>query len=268
MIRSGILSVAVFNCGYTSPSIQQHRGQYDDIFRSLLQPAFDRVCATKPGLNSELKLSIRGYDTVNGVYPVSLEGLDAIVVSGSPNGAYQDLEWIRKLDRYIACVYSQHPSIKLYGSCFGHQIICQALFSGATVEKDPCGWELGVRDIELSEEFVTSFAKLLPSKSLRLQFLHGDHVVLPTDCLPKDIYLIGSTSHCQVQGIHQPGRILTLQGHPEFDQFIETECLHLVGKRVGWESEFTESAIAAAQLADDSSIAADVIIEFFLNPEA
>ncbi|KAH7006977.1 class I glutamine amidotransferase-like protein [Ilyonectria destructans] len=262
-----IISVAVLNCGYTCPNIQKERGQYHDIFALLLRPALERLNRGPNWPNA--KLNVTGWDTVNQVYPPSLDRIDAIIISGSPNGAYQDLEWIRALDRYISYVYHQHPSIKIYGSCFGHQIICQAVFrdQGALVAKDPAGWELGVNTVDVSDEFADTFSSLLPSKSLRLQFLHGDHVAFTNGRLPNGVHLVGSTAHCQIQGIYQPGKILTFQGHPEFDQFINTECLKLVGQRVGWEAEFLDSAMAAAAQSDDAAIAADIIVAFFSEPD-
>ncbi|KAJ9137130.1 hypothetical protein NKR23_g9379 [Pleurostoma richardsiae] len=164
-----VISIVVLNCGYTSPSIEKERGQYDDIFASLLLPAAERVSA-RIAKTTKLKFNIKGYDTVKQVYPLTLQGIDAIIISGSPNGAYQDLEWIRKLDGFVSYVYHEHPSIKLYG-------------------------------------------------------------------------------------------------HPEFDQFINTECLKLVGKRVGWDADFTSSAIAAARARDDAAIAADIMVAFFLDME-
>lgn len=133
------------------------------------------------------------------------------------------------------------------------------------MERDPSGWELGVQNINLSDEFVARFSNLLPNKSLKLQFLHGDHVTISDKGLPEDIILVGSTSHCQIQGIYQRGRILTYQGHPEFDEFITTECLKLVSQRVGWEPAFAESAMMAAERKDDAAIASDIIIAFFLE---
>lgn len=166
--------------------------------------------------------------------------------------------------------YSSHPSLRFYGSCFGHQVICKALFEkrGAIVQKDPAGWELGVHSVALTDDFLQRFSKYLPvseTKLLRFQFLHGDHVLLPEGSVPEDVYLVGTTPHCETQGIYQPGRLLTYQGHPEFDEFIETVCLELVGKRVGWEPSFTEEAIAAARAPDDAILAADTIAAFLLD---
>ncbi|KAH6889607.1 class I glutamine amidotransferase-like protein [Thelonectria olida] len=265
IISERVISVAVFKCGYTCPSIQHERGQFEDIFASLLEPAAERVC-TK---TTKVKLNITGWDTVDQVYPPTLDGIDAIIVSGSPNGAYEDLEWIRALNAYLSYVYHHHPFVKLYGSCFGHQVICRALFSdkGAVVERGPSRWELGVHSITLADQFAGRFSTLLQSRSLRLQFLHGDHVVLQQQQLPQNIHIIGFTTQCQVQGIYQPGRILTYQGHPEFDQFISIECLKLVGQHVAWDAAFLDSAIAAAGKGDDAAIATDTILAFFLEPE-
>ncbi|KAH8895601.1 class I glutamine amidotransferase-like protein [Thozetella sp. PMI_491] len=265
-VAEKVIRVVVLNCGYTCPAIEKERGQYDEIFSSLLEAALERAISRDP-TPMKWRLSIRGYDVVKEMYPHTVDDIDALIISGSPNGAYQDLPWIKALCHYIEYIYREQSSIKLYGSCFGHQVICQALFSsrGAIVEKSPTGWELGVHAIEISDEFLGEFSSLIPSKSLRLQFLHGDHVVFPRGTLPGSIRLIGSTTHCPVQGIYQPGRILTYQGHPEFDQFINTECLKLVGGRVGWDLAFTESAIAAASVSDDAAIAADVLMAFLLD---
>ena len=166
-------------------------------------------------------------------------------------------------------MYHEYPSIKLYGSCFGHQVICKALFEGrgVVVEKDPSGWELGVHTVDVSDDFVRHFPEALgsESQSLTLQFLHGDHVRLDNASLPASICVVGSTPHCHNQGIYEPGRLLTLQGHPEFDQFITTEALKLVSQRVGWEPEFTKAAINSAMASDDAGLAADIMVRFFLG---
>src|SRR5437879_6195083 len=57
-------------------------------------------------------------------------------------------------------IYTQHTHIKLFGSCFGHQLICHALFSTPNhraVSRDPKGWELGVHPITLSKAFFKHF---------------------------------------------------------------------------------------------------------------
>lgn len=111
-----------------------------------------------------------------------------------------------------------------------------------------------------------TFRPFLGENKLRLQFLHGDHVMLPEGTqLPKGVSVVGATTHCNVQGVYEPGRILTFQGHPEFDTFINSECLKLVGSRVGWNEAYTEAAVVSAQADDDAAAASDIIVAFFLK---
>ncbi|CAK7223121.1 hypothetical protein SCUCBS95973_005070 [Sporothrix curviconia] len=268
------LTVVVLNCGYTSPVITKARGQYSDVFADILRPAVARHNARAANANANthagVELVLRGYDAIQQTYPPSLDGVDALIITGSPNGAYEDFAWIRTLLAYVRRVYTQHPAVKIYGSCFGHQVVCAALFceAGAVVCKDPNGFELGVQTVALVDAFAARFAPCLGGKrALRLQMLHGDHVVLPDASVPDGTCVIGTTPHCANQGIYQAGRLLTYQGHPEFDTFMNTECLKIVGPRKGWSDAATAAAIASAQGEDDAATATDIIVSFFLGED-
>jgi GMP synthase (glutamine-hydrolysing) len=45
---------------------------------------------------------------------------------------------------------------------------------------------------------------------------------VPAGCLN-----IGSSPKCEVQGLYIPKRILTVQGHPEYNEFVETKLLEV-----------------------------------------
>ena len=66
-------------------------------------------------------------------------GLEAILLTGSPAGVYDDLDWIAPLERFVRAAY--HAKIPMAGICFGHQLIAQAL--GGTVRKSEKGWGIG-----------------------------------------------------------------------------------------------------------------------------
>jgi GMP synthase-like glutamine amidotransferase len=168
-------------------------------------------------------------------------------------------------------MYHNHPHIHLFGSCFGHQIICQAILSpspsASCVSYDPKGWELGIHAITLSSEFLSRFGPVVSNHSsngtqLRLQFVHHDHVVVPPTGLPEGWMSIGRSEHCALQGVYQPGRILTYQGHAEFDTFINTETLRTFGPLAGWTAEMTADALKAVEGEDDAMWAATLILRF------
>lgn len=223
------------------------------------------------------------FDVVLGEYPESLDDFDALLITGSASSSYDDADWIRKLGTYLRDTYQSNPRIKIFGSCFGHQIISDYILDGygAKIEKDPNGWEVGVHEIKLSDEFRRLFSSEasasqdpdreatpeaatspdVPS-SLRLQFVHADHVRLAKD-LPKSWISMGTSKHCQTQGFCQPGRVLTFQGHFEFDRWVNAEILKVFG--AAWEEKALNDALEQIDADDDSAAAAELIVKFFVG---
>ena len=77
---------------------------------------------------------------------------------------------------------------------------------------------------------------------------------------------MGSSQHCVLQGIWKKGRILTYQGHAEFDRFANAETVKVFGK-LTWSGEFMEEALKAVDRDDDSVWAAVVLLRFFLEDQ-
>ncbi|KAH6950397.1 hypothetical protein BKA56DRAFT_506240, partial [Ilyonectria sp. MPI-CAGE-AT-0026] len=182
--------------------------------------------------------------------------------------------WIHKLQAYLTMIYHTHPRLKIFGSCFGHRIVCQSLLGkfGCKVEKNPKGWELDVHGIRLTEDSVRRFLqqgrlKLRPvltcsPEMMCLQFVHADHVTIPEEGLPKSWKLIGETKQCAVQGVFEPSRVLTFQGHFEFDRFVNGETVKVFGAK--WEPEVFQKAIDAIDADDDAQAAAEIVLRFLL----
>jgi GMP synthase-like glutamine amidotransferase len=196
-----------------------------------------------------------------------------ILITGSASSAYDDVEWIRKLDQYVLDVYLDHPGVKMFGSCFGHQIICQSLLRefGVRVEPDTNGWELGVHEITLEKQFYETMKVQDGSlgrgssrgtvKKLRLQFVHGDHVVIPSpEALPSFWMTLGRTQHCAIQGMYAKGRVFTLQGHFEFDKFINSETIKTFF--ASWEPVRLNEVLEAVDKDDDSERAIEMLLHF------
>ena len=43
--------------------------------------------------------------------------------------------------------------------------------------------------------------------------------------LPRGVALLAGNDQCPIQSMYVPGRLLTVQGHPEYSEFIMTEML-------------------------------------------
>ncbi|KAF2495755.1 class I glutamine amidotransferase-like protein [Lophium mytilinum] len=267
------LHIAILDTDNPVPTVLAKRGLYSNIFTSLLQDASSRL--------SYPTITTTAYDVVSGQYPPTtvLSTLSGIVITGSAASSYDKDPWVQQLDTWISFIYANYPQIKIFGSCFGHQIVCQSLLRdyGVRVERDGSGWEVGVHEIRLAQEFLGVFPESnsegLPaasSSTLRLQFVHADHVVLTpshhspaSSSLPSDWVLLGSTPHCHCQGVYQPSRVLTFQGHFEFDRFVNSETIKVFGPIAGWDDTRIDEALEAIDADDDSLRAAEMVVKFF-----
>ena len=63
-------------------------------------------------------------------------GLDAVLITGSPAGVYEDHAWLEPLFDFIRAAY--RADTPMAGICFGHQAMARAL--GGVVEKSDKGW--------------------------------------------------------------------------------------------------------------------------------
>ena len=261
---SPILRIAMFNADTPVPVVRPKWSTYGKMFQDLLEAAASRFAPN-------LKISCSEYDVQKCEYPSSLADVDVILVTGSGSSSYDAEEWITRLDHYVLDVYKNHPRIKMFGSCFGHQVMCQSLLRdyGVRVEKDPKGFELGVRDVRLEKRFRERlaggkvFSRDVP-ESMRVQMIHGDHVVIPdAKALPEAWISVGETQHCAVQGLYEPERVLTFQGHFEFNRFVNTEIIKLFGE--SWDPRVKEEGLVAADTDDDSEFAAELVLQFMLE---
>ncbi|EPE31450.1 Class I glutamine amidotransferase-like protein [Glarea lozoyensis ATCC 20868] len=260
------LHIAILDCDIPVPNVYAARNYYSDIFASLLRDA-----ASKSAEFEGLELKFSRYDSMKGEEPSDeeLRGLDGIIITGSASSAYDKVPWIEALTALCHKIYTQHPHIRIFGSCFGHQLLSHVLFSPPgqnIVCKDPNGWELGVHPITLSPQFQAHFGPVTSNperpNELRLQFVHADHVDLHE--LPEGFVSVGRSSHCGLQGVWKRGRVLTYQGHAEFDRFVNCETLRVFGKVI-WEEEFIKRALEQVDQDDDAVWAAGVMLRFFLE---
>lgn len=98
------------------------------------------------------QLEIEEFNASLGALP-SVEAaaqFDAVVVSGSPSSAYEDVDWVKTLGSRLQLIVQSNAEAKVFGICFGHQILAHYL--GGRCERNNAGSEMGCREIALTEE--------------------------------------------------------------------------------------------------------------------
>ncbi|KAI1008536.1 hypothetical protein LB504_001465 [Fusarium proliferatum] len=255
--------VAILDCDYVVPKVAETWGPtYSSIFAHRLQ-------AVNKTLGSDKVLQISAFDIIKNEYP-DPNDFDAFLITGSVKGVYDEDLWIARLKAFIQRTYQTHQHVRMFGACFGHQIISEALLEkyGVIVEKDPKGYEVGIHKVVLNPKFAAHFDHVLSlpeGDGLRVQFAHGDHVRFEASW-PESWMSIGSTPHCAVQGIFQPGRVLTFQGHFEFNEEISTETIkYFYTPERGFTPEQTQAALDQIRGKDDSEEAAKILHAFFTD---
>ncbi|QBY01358.1 type 1 glutamine amidotransferase [Rhodophyticola sp. CCM32] len=92
-------------------------------------------------------LKLDRYWAYGGEFPDSLEGYDGIFLSGSPHGAYEDIDFITREHDLITDAADK--GIPILGICFGSQILASALCGRDQVfRRDHC--EIGYKDLPVT----------------------------------------------------------------------------------------------------------------------
>ncbi|KAL1982191.1 hypothetical protein VTN96DRAFT_1671 [Rasamsonia emersonii] len=336
------IHIAVLDTDVPVPTVYAARGLYSSQFRVLLQAAAARLNASGLFADGPVEVHTTAYDVVGGALPPlsllrtqprqhtkddevqrkfgPLGPVDALLITGSSASAYRlDLyPWIAPLQSFIQTVYEEYPHVRIFGSCFGHQIVAQALLthhnprlnsedSSSSSNKAEChdngyvsvaacpdGYEVGIHPIALNPAFVRAFPGIearLPGQQgqqmMRIQLIHGDRVTASESesgsgsaLLPSPWLNIGSTNKSPIQGLYHPSRVLTYQGHFEFDTSVNRETCLEFARRQGWSDADRESYLAqigrasAAAAAipgdgddDDAKIAAEIVLMFLAGVE-
>lgn len=164
-------------------------------------------------------------------------------------------------------MYTHNQHVRLFGGCFGHQLIIQTLLedSGAFVEKSPNGWEIGVHQVALNPKFTAHFPMLRGVSQISCQFLHADHAVLRDARLTDGWVCVGASRLCDVQGVYKPGKVLTFQGHPEFDAFLNEQGIRNLERNAVLSRAQVDDNLKQIHQEDDAILYGEVLIDFIVR---
>ena len=184
------MEVGILRTGAPRADLAARFGTYERMFERLLGPGF----------------SARVYDSEAGVLPATAEAHPAFLVTGSPAGVYEPLEWIPPL---LAFLREAKGKAKLVGICFGHQAMAQAF--GGRVEKSERGWAIGLQDyrIEARREWMGED----PPRRIAVPVSHQDRVTIA----PPGAEVLAHSAYSPFGMLGWGDEALSMQFHPEFE---------------------------------------------------
>ena len=208
-------------------------------------------------INSDEKLfEFKTFNILDGIFPLNHNDCDGWIVTGSPHGVYEEHSWIPIVSQLIKDIYDN--KLPIFGVCFGHQLIAQAL--GGNVEKSTKGWGLGLHTYQINNK--TNYMGNLSSE-VTLNICHQDQVLSP----PNGATVYAKSDFCENAGFYIEDKVLTMQAHPEFlVDFIK--ALLTARRDVTIPKQFVDPALIGLKSHPDSVQSnqfAETIRRFFLN---
>lgn len=210
--------VTIMETGIVSPANRERHGSYPQMFARM-------IGAAHPGVT---------FDTVSVASGDALPDpgtLQAILITGSPAGVYDPLDWIAPLEAFVRAAHARR--VPMVGVCFGHQLIAQAL--GGTVRKSESGWGLGRHVYDIADG-----NGLIDGERIALACSHQDQVITPPDGATT-VLSSAFTPHAGL--LYAGGTTLSVQAHPEFTVGYALACCAMVRSR----GEAPEDIVAGAE---------------------
>ena len=195
------------------------------------------------------------YSVKDDVFPDTLQGIDGLIVTGSPASVHDSDPWIgRLLSLLREAVEAKTP---MFGACFGHQAITVAL--GGSVGQNPNGWELGVTETAVSTGL--PWAEEVFS-SIKLNAAHIEQVTE----LPEGAKTYKGCASCPVGGYFIGQRVFTTQYHPEITpEFMSDLVEELANQK---PADVISKARATFMETPNNSQFATLIVGFFEQAQA
>lgn len=202
--------MAVLVTGDPVPPARAARGSFIDMIRAAVGAAW-------PG--PWLEVECRG----GSAFP-PLGDVAGLVVTGSSASVTERAPWILDTEAYLARATAAGTAV--FGICFGHQLLGQAL--GGSVIVNPRGRQIGTVEAALSASDPMIDAEALP---YWVNTTHRDIV----DVLPPGARLLATTPKDPNAFVRFADRVWGVQFHPEFDAvtmsaYIESRREILVGE--------------------------------------
>jgi GMP synthase-like glutamine amidotransferase len=180
------MKLAILETGRPPGDLAQRFGDYPAMFAGMLGSEFE----------------VETCDVVAGEFP-DPAAHEAVLITGSPAGVYEDLDWLPGLFDFIRTAKDS----RMVGVCFGHQAMAEAL--GGHVEKSDKGWGAGLHRYTITrpEPWLDGAREIAAPAS------HQDQVVVQ----PPNTEIVASSDFTPYAALAWTDRrAISFQFHPEF----------------------------------------------------
>lgn len=197
--------ITIVETGLVSPERRAQHGSFPQMFERMISEA-------------DASASFATVRLADGEGLPDPAGLEAILITGSSAGVYDDLDWIAPLERFVRAAYEFRTPMA--GICFGHQLIAQAL--GGTVRKSEKGWGIGRHVYD-----VVPGNGVIGGERIAIACSHQDQVIEPP-AGAATIFHSTFTPHAGL--LYANGATLSVQPHPEFTAAFAHICCEKAGQ--------------------------------------
>jgi GMP synthase-like glutamine amidotransferase len=198
--------ITIIEAGIVPPKHREQHGSFPEMFQHMIG-------------SEDSAIEFEAVNAIDGGPLPDPRELEAILITGSAAGVYDELDWIAPLEAFVRA--ADAAKIPMVGVCFGHQLIAHAL--GGTVRKSEKGWGIGrhVYDIAPGNG-------LIEGERIALACSHQDQVIEP----PRGARTFLSSDFTAHAGLlYANGATLSVQPHPEFSVgFAHVCCMFREGK--------------------------------------
>jgi len=234
--------LSIIETGLAPEKIRADWPNYPSMFEALLAP----------------HLPDWSYDTIalaTGAPLPDPSTLDAVLITGSAAGVYDDMPWMAALMDFIRwTAEAQKPQV---GICFGHQAIAHAL--GAQVAKSDKGWGIGRHAYEI--EHAPSWMGASAPEGFSLGVSHQDQVLT----LPPGAVRVAQNDFCEFAALAYPGaNAISFQGHPEFSPGFSI-ALYNVRRGTKLSHEMVDRAEQSLETAIDNDLVGRWMAAFLIQ---
>ena len=232
--------ITIIETGVISPENRARHGSFPQMFERLLGEA-------------DASASFATVRLADGEALPDPATLEAILLTGSPAGVYDDLDWIAPLERFVRAAYD--AKIPMAGVCFGHQLIAQAL--GGTVRKSEKGWGIGRHVYD-----VAPGNGVIGGETIAIAASHQDQVIGPP-AGATTIFRSEFTPHAGL--LYANGTAMSVQPHPEFTVPFAHLCCEKAGHHNAPEALVTTAKASLEQPLDNADLGR-AIARFLARP--